>query len=251
MSVMRPRNWADERRGHARMPPPARKPARLGVLPAIIGPLVLLGCGSGAEASITASRSAGSSSHATTATVVEPGLPGQPGVVSLLRLRAPAGHPATVTLTAQVIHRNGGLDLCLYASQVAAARGAPIGYSTGQCAGPLPLARRAIVTVATAGWCTPKPVELVWGIARSNVTMVLVSPAGPQVLARSHIPSRVNVPGDLFYGFVRGAPVKVIARNAAGRTLATVLVNQAPAPYGCSTRTIGPGPTAEPRYPPR
>jgi hypothetical protein len=245
---------APERRGHARVSPSAHCAiSRLGCSVVVVGALALLGCGGSTGGSTTVSRPARSASVAsgnTGTSPLEPGLPGQPGVVTLLRLPAPAGHPTTVSLTGQLVRRNRRLDLCLYASQVELAPRGPLGSSTGQCAGPLPLAHRAIVVLLTAGWCTPRPVELVWGIALPRVRIFTVSPSGSVAASRSRIPAGLRVRGDLFYGLVRGAPVHLIARDAIGRTLTAVLVNQTPEPYGCSPRTIGPGPTGQPHYRP-
>jgi hypothetical protein len=209
--------------------------------------LTLGGCG--ASKGPTAATSPPSKSKtAATPAIIEPGLAGQPGVVSLLRLAAPSGVPKTMLLTGEIVKYRDHSDLCLYANQMSNAGGRSGGYRTGRCVPTAALPHRGLVTVVTAGWCTPQAVELVWGIARRSVTVEMTSPSGGHI-SESRLPSTLYADGELFHGFAYGAPVQLAARSSGGHLISSDLVNEAISPYGCSTRTIGPSPTTQPQQP--
>ena len=178
-------------------------------------------------------------------TIVEPGLPGQAGVVTFVRLRAPAGMPKSLALTGQRLRSGAQMRLCLYASQMTS--GKHVGSSTGTCPGPLPLVNRPLVIVVTAGWCTPAPVELVWGLAARNATVSLTVPGTTVRTSRVPVPVQFDPHASLYYGFVHGGPVHVVVREDTGRT-SRKLVNAHSAPFGCNRAKIGPAPTSDPPY---
>jgi hypothetical protein len=57
------------------------------------------------------------------------------------------------------------------------------------------------------------------------------------------MPRSVKVNADLYFGFVRGAPVRLLDYSARGQLLADMLVTQQAVPYGCDHHH-GPGPAA-------
>jgi len=239
---------ATEGQGCAAAPlPPQRKPSKLGRFALLITVLTLGGCGASKVPTATTSPPS-KSKTAASPPIVEPGLAGQPGVVSLLRLAAPSGVPKTVLLTGEIVKYRDHSDLCLYVEQMSNAGGRSGGYRTGRCVPVAALSHGGLVTVVTAGWCTPQAVELVWGIARRNVTVEMTSPSGGHV-AEARLPASLYADGEMFHGFAYGAPVRLAARSSGGRLVATDLVNEAISPYGCSTRTIGPSPTTQPQQP--
>ncbi len=239
---------ATEGQGCAAAPlPPQRKPSKLGRSALLIALLTLGGCGASKGPTATTS-SPSKSKNAASPPIIEPGLAGQPGVVSLLRLPAPSGVPKTVLLTGEIVKYHDHSDLCLYANQMSNAGGRSGGYRTGRCVSTAALPHRGLVTVVTAGWCTPQAVELVWGIAGRNVAVELTSPPGGHI-SESRLPSSLYADGELFHGFAYGAPVRLAARSSGGHLVASDLVNEAISPYGCGPRTIGPSPTTQPQQP--
>jgi hypothetical protein len=107
-----------------------------------------------------------------------------------------------------------------------------VGSSTGSCS-TLPLAARSLPTLATTGWCTPAPVEFVCELALPATRVALVSSRESHTASRVRLPVAMRLHFDLFYGFVRGAPVRLLARSTAGQILANKLVNRQVVPYGC------------------
>lgn len=238
---------ATEGQGCAAAPLSPQRKQRNGRYVLLIAALTLGGCGASKVPKATTSPLS-KSKPAASPLIIEGGLAGQAGVVSLLRLAAPSGHPNTVLLTGEIVKSRDHSDLCLYVEQMSNAGGRPGGYRTGRCVPVAALSHEVLVTVVTAGWCTPQAVELVWGIARRNVTVEMTSPSGGHV-SESRLPPSLYAHDELFHGFAHGAPVRLIARSPGGRLLVTYLVNKAISPYGCSTRTIGPSPTAQPQQP--
>jgi hypothetical protein len=177
---------------------------------------------------------------------VEPGLPRKPGVVTFARLPAPAGTPKTVTLTSQIFELHGKRYVALRATQVTSTK---VGSSTGPCVRPLPLANRPLVAIATAGWCTPAPVELVWGLATRGTTVLLTTPGATITAHRSRSAATFDARASLYYAFARGAPVHVV-HSATGAIIANQLVNAQLQPYGCNAQRIGVGPTSSTPYSP-
>lgn len=166
--------------------------------------------------------------------------------MTLVRLTAPAGTPKTIALTSQIVDVNGARKIALYASQTTA-RG--VGSSYGESAGPLPLAARPLVVTLTAGWCSPAPVELVWGLASRNATVRVRSASTVTLARRVARPPQFDRLASLFYAFVSGAPVTVLAQEDRHATT-TQLVNNGVVPYGCNPGRIGPGPTPMVPYTP-
>jgi hypothetical protein len=207
--------------------------------------LATIGCGAAGKPS-TAHKVVTPAKTSIPATPAEAGLPGQPGVVTLARLPAPAGTPKTVTLTSQIFKLHGKRYVALYASQVTRA---PVGSSTGEGVGPLPLADRPLVVIVTAGWCTPMPVELVWGLAARGTTVFLTTP-GAIVTAHRSRSTTFDARASLYYAFARSAPVHVVVRSTTGATIANQLINAQLQPYGCNPSRIGVGPTSNPPYSP-
>lgn len=207
--------------------------------------LAMIGCGAAGETR-TAHKAVIPAPTSIPATV-EPGLPGQPGVVTLARLPAPAGTPKTVTLTSQVFELHGKRYVGLDASQVTSTK---VGSSTGVGVGPLPLANRPLVVIVTAGWCTPAPVELVWGLAARGTAVFLTTPGATITAHRSRRAATFDARASLYYAFARSAPVRVVVRSATGATIANQLVNAQLQPYGCNAKRIGVGPTSSPPYSP-
>jgi hypothetical protein len=206
----------------------------------------MIGCGAAGGTS-PAHKSVIPATNSIPATPEPTGLPGQPGVVTLARLRAPAGKPRTVTLTSQTFELHGRRYVALYASQVTSA---PVGNSTGEGVGPLPLASRPLVVIVTAGWCTPAPVELVWGLAARGTAVFLTTPGATVTAHRSRSTATFDARASLYYAFVRSAPARVVVRSASGATIANQLVNAQLQPYGCNVKRIGVGPTSNPPYSP-
>jgi hypothetical protein len=208
--------------------------------------LVIIGCGA-ASGTRPAHKSVIPATPSIPATPVETGLPGDPGVVTLARLPAPAGIPKTATLTSQIFELHRKRYVALRASQVTSTK---VGSSTGPGVGPLPLANRPLVAIATAGWCTPAPVELVWGLAARGTAVLLTTPGATITAHRSRSATTFDARASLYYAFARSAPVHVVVRSATGATVANQLVNAQLQPYGCNAKRLGVGPTASPPYSP-
>jgi hypothetical protein len=167
--------------------------------------------------------------------------------MTLARLPAPAGAPRTVVLTDQLLSVRGARKVALYASQTTA-RG--LGTSSGELAGPLPLALRPLVVVLTAGWCTPAPVELIWGLAARGRTVLIRTSTMTATARHSTRATGFDPAASVFYAFVAGAQVTVLVRDVRGTILARELVNSDVEPYGCDAARIGPGPTGLVPYTP-
>ena len=168
-----------------------------------------------------------------------------PGVVTLARLRppvAPTGQPSLVTVTGHLTRYRSRTSLCLYENQVNGRPGHLFGGSEGGCWG-LPIAKRDLPTFATTGWCTPAPVEFAWGLTQPGTRTLLISARTQRPTKQTRLPTSLKVSADLYYGFVRGAPVRVLARSTSGQVVADKLVNRQAVPYGCDHH-IGPGPGA-------
>jgi len=218
---------------------------------AIAAAVALEGCATARSRStpIHPTSPSGVANVTTQGVISEPPLPGQPGVITLLRLAVPAGSPKSATLVAQRTLRNGHPGLCLYTDQVSYVRGRPMGHSEGHCIRAVEPADRAFVMVATAGWCAPKAIELVWGIAARDARLSLLSPSGRRGLSSLGLPAGLHLHGELFYGFVDAAPVTLEAQAIDGQLIASELINRALAPYGWGPRTVGPAPTSQPALP--
>ena len=141
-----------------------------------------------------------------------------PGVVTVARLREPDGTPFSLTL--QRIRFEGRQYVCLAVTE---------GPGTAtRCEGPLPLPDRPLVEVMgdpTA--CKPRPAQLVWGLALTDVSVALDSEGREHVAARRSIPAELRARGNVFYVWAHSAQDSLVARNANGRAVETYPINTA------------------------
>lgn len=144
-----------------------------------------------------------------------------PGVVTVARLRQPDGTPFSLTL--QRIRFERRQYVCLTVTE---GRG-----STQQCEGPLPLADRPLVAVmGDPTVCRPRPAQLIWGLALTNVSVALRSAGRERTAARRFIPAALHARGNLFFIWARSAPDSLIARNTTGRVEERYTINSGRVP---------------------
>jgi hypothetical protein len=148
-----------------------------------------------------------------------------PGVVTVLRSRVPDGQPFRLTL--QRIRFEGRQYVCLYVYE---GRGAG-----GKCEGPLPLPDRPLVAVMSDPTvCKPRPAQLLWGLALTDVSVALRAGGHERTAARRSIPAALDARGDLFFIWARSAPDSLIARNRNGIVVARYTVNSGRVPVFAS-----------------
>jgi hypothetical protein len=143
-----------------------------------------------------------------------------PGVVTVAQLRTPAGKPFTLTL--QRISFQGREYICLDANtKQATIGGSPPKSSSGDCVAPLPLSlarQRGIIYVrGDPAGCSPRPYQLVWGLARPDVAVALSSPHGERPAIRRSVPAALRTQADLFYVWAAATPNRLVARDHAGK----------------------------------
>jgi hypothetical protein len=159
-----------------------------------------------------------------------------PGVVTVLQSSLPNGQPFRLTL--QRIRFQGREYVCLAASES--------GGTTQQCA-PLPLPDRPLVAVMSYPTvCSPRPAQLVWGLALTDVTVALRVGGHDLTAARRSIPAALHARGNLFFIWARSAPDSLIARNRSGKVVATHPINSGSVPVFASYcrhhPSLGPSP---------
>jgi hypothetical protein len=141
--------------------------------------------------------------------------------VTVLRSSLPDGQPFRLTL--QRIRFQGRQYVCLAASEG--------GGTSGQCEGPLPLPDRPLVAVMSYPTvCSPRPAQLVWGLALTDVSVALRAAGHEQTAARRSIPAALHARGNLFFIWARSAPDSLIARNRSGKVVATHPINSGRVP---------------------
>jgi hypothetical protein len=161
-----------------------------------------------------------------------------PGVVTVLRSSLPDGQPFSLTL--QRIRFQGRQYVCLAASE-----GRALG-TTQECP-PLPLPDRPLVAVMSYPTvCSPRPAQLVWGLAVTDVSVALRAAGHELTAARRSIPAALHARGNLFFIWARSAPDSLIARNRSGKVVETHPINSGPVPVFASYcrhhPSLGPSP---------
>jgi hypothetical protein len=169
-------------------------------------------------------------------------LPGQPGVVTLARVRAPIGRSRIVTLTG--LDRAAGQRqlLCLAETEASANQSRATGTGSSRCLDQAAIAAGSVDVMLTAGWCTPAPVELVVGLEAGAGRVVLTSTAGSARLAQVQLPAGLRASTAAFYGFVRGGSITVTSQPATGGARRTVSLNTQHTSRGCDGHYVGRAP---------